>query len=144
MTAVIAFVAAATFGLIMFYGGKVGVISIVIVAAIALIRSHLKFKNADAIELDVEAIEVKPELSEQFEVHKSEVGHDIRNLDKMVTLSLRSLVGSNKDICCRRLNLAALPRKRLSKLSRKKCVRLSVRVSTKNINTGLARLYLVP
>ena len=66
MTAVIAFIASATFGLIMFYGGKAGVISIVLVAAIALIRSHLKFKNADAIELDVEAVEVKPELSEQF------------------------------------------------------------------------------
>ena len=106
MTAVIAFIASATFGLIMFYGGKAGVISIVLVAAIALIRSHLKFKNADAIELDVEAVEVKPELSEQFELHKKGVADDLRNLDKMVTLSLRSLVGSNKDIlleCTKRL-----------------------------------------
>lgn len=106
MTAVIAFIASATFGLIMFYGGKVGVISIVVFAAIALIRSHVNFKNSDKIELDVEALEVKPELSEQFEVHKSGVADDLRNLDKMVTLSLRSLVGSNKDIlfeCNKRL-----------------------------------------
>jgi phosphate/sulfate permease len=106
MTAVIAFIASATFGLIMFYGGKVGVITIVVFAAIALVRSHLNFKNSDKIELDVEAVEVKSELSEQFEVHKSQVADDLRNLDKMVTLSLRSLVGSNKDIlfeCNKRL-----------------------------------------
>ena len=115
MTAVIAFIASATFGLIMFYGGKVGVITIVVFAAIALVRSHLNFKNSDKIELDVEAIEVKPELSEQFEVHKSGVADDLRNLDKMVTLSLRSLVGSNKDIlfeCNKRLESDA---KKLSK-----------------------------
>lgn len=108
MTAVIAFVASATFGLIMFYGGKIGVLSIVLFAAVVLVRSHLKFRKTEKeIELDVETIAVKSELSEQFNAHKSEVTDDLRNLDKMVTLSLRSLVGSNKDIlfeCSKRLS----------------------------------------
>lgn len=106
MTAIIAFAASALFGLIMFYGGKVGVLSVVAFAGITLIRSHVKFRNSDEIDLDVESLEIKSELSEQFEVHKEEVGSDLRNLDKMVTLALRSLVGSNKDIlleCSKRL-----------------------------------------
>ena len=99
MTAVIAFIASATFGLIMFNGGKLGVIAVVIVAAIALIRSHVNFKKtALSRELEEKVDEFKPALSEQFEVHKIAIGSDLRNLDKMVTLSLRSLVGSNKDI----------------------------------------------
>ena len=119
MTAVIAFAAAATFGLIMFYGGKVGVLSVVSFAAITLIRSHLKFRSTEEIELDVETTDLKPQLSEQYEAHINDVAEDLRNLDKMITLSLRSLVGSNKDIlleCTKRLKADS---KKLDKSFRK-------------------------
>lgn len=99
MTAVIAFIASATFGMIMFYGGKPGVLLVVAFAAFALVRSHVNFRKSDKVkDLEEEVVELKPALSEQFEVHKNEIASDLRNLDKMVTLSLRSLVGSNKDI----------------------------------------------
>lgn len=116
MTAVIAFVASATFGLIMFYGGKTGVIAVVLIAAATLIRSHISFKKSDAEKnLEETVEELKPALSEQFEVHKTEIAANLRNLDKMVTLSMRSLVGSNKDILLESTKRLGADEKRLEK-----------------------------
>lgn len=99
MTALIAFLASSLFALIMFYGGKIGVIGLSAIAFFTLIRSHFSFKKKVQEEADSDTvIELRSELAEQFVVHKEEVSEDLRNLDKLITLSLRSLVGSNKDI----------------------------------------------
>ncbi len=100
----------------MFYGGKIGVILVVIIAAVTLIRSHINFKKTDAEKtLEEDAEELKPALSEQFEVHKTEIAANLRNLDKMVTLSMRSLVGSNKDILLESTKRLVADEKRLEK-----------------------------
>ena len=102
MTALITFLISATFALIMFYGGKFGVVGLVFFAIIVLIRSYFMFKKSKALEeLALEqskSFELNQALSVQFEVHKTEIAAYLRDLDKMVSLTMRSLVGSNKDI----------------------------------------------
>lgn len=109
MTAIIAFVASALFGLILYYGGKPGLFILLAAAGITLVRSHLSFtKRFDAESAQEEVEDWKPALTELFDVHKEDVSDDLRNLDKLITLSLRSLVGNNKDIlaeCVKRLKL---------------------------------------
>jgi gas vesicle protein len=100
-TAITAFIMSGIFASILFYGGKAGLIIALLLAVFSLLRSNKLFK---AVEAEVDALPTEAEdqareaLSQRFENHKEVVSDDLRNLDKLITLSLRSLVGSNKDI----------------------------------------------
>lgn len=123
MTAVIAFTASAVFGAILFYGGKTGMFVALGLAAVSLVRSHVVFKKLRT-ELDEEdeVEKIRPAITELFEKHKEEVNDDLRNLDKLITLSLRSLVGSNKDILAEAVRRLKADEKKIDKAFKKALV----------------------
>ena len=99
MTALIAFTAASIFGLILFYGGFPAVIGLTLLAAGLLVRSQVSFKrkskeDAEAKELFAKAIDIENVIDES----KINTAKNLDTIRKAISLSLKSLVGQNKDV----------------------------------------------
>ncbi len=102
MTALIAFVTAAVFGYIIYYGGFIAIMIIAAFAAFMLIRSHLSFskkkkEDAAANKIFASAIDIENVIDES----KINTVDNLSTIRKTVSLSLKSMVGQNRDIMMR-------------------------------------------
>ena len=99
MTALIAFASSALFGLILYYGGFPAVIILTIIAAGLLVRSHVSFsrkskEDAESKDLFAKAIDIENVIDES----KINTAKNLDTIRKAISLSLKSLVGQNKDV----------------------------------------------
>lgn len=99
LTALIAFTSAAIFGLILYFGGFYAVIALTILAVTLLVRSHVTFsrkskEDAATKELFAKAVDIENVIDES----KINTAKNLDTIRKAVSLSLKSLVGQNKDI----------------------------------------------
>jgi phosphate/sulfate permease len=99
MTALIAFTGASIFGLILFYGGFPAVIGLTLLAAGLLVRSQVSFKrkskeDAESKDLFAKAIDIENVIDES----KINTAKNLDTIRKAISLSLKSLVGQNKDV----------------------------------------------
>lgn len=102
MTALIAFTASAIFGLIIYYGEFPAIVGLATLAAFLLVRSHVSFKqkereNAASNELFAKPIDIENVIEES----KINTARNLNTIRKTTSLSLKSLVGENKDILIR-------------------------------------------
>lgn len=102
MTALIAFCAAALFGTIIYYGGFNAVIFLTILAAALLVRSHFSFKRksreeAESKEQFAKAIDIENVIDES----KINTANNLETIRKATTLSLKSMIGNNRDVMVR-------------------------------------------
>jgi phosphate/sulfate permease len=99
MTAIIAFTAASVFGLILYYGGFPAVIGLTTVASFLLVRSHVNFlkkskEDAASKDLFAKAVDIENVIDES----KINTAKNLDTIRKAISLSLKSLVGQNKDV----------------------------------------------
>ena len=99
LTAVIAFVASGLFGLILYYGKFPAVIGLTFVAGGLLVRSHISFSRKAKEEEETNELFAKAvDLENVIDESKINTAKNIDIIRKAVSLSLKSLVGQNKDI----------------------------------------------
>ena len=102
MTALIAFVSAALFGLIIYYGEFNAIIALTLLAAGLLIRSQIVFKRREREESASKEMFAKPvDIENVIDESKINTGKNLNIIRKTTSLSLKSLVGENKDILVR-------------------------------------------
>ncbi len=99
LTAVIAFSGAAIFGLIIFYGGFIAIVILTLIAVALLVKSHVSFSrkskdDADTKEQFTKAIDLENVIDES----KINTAKNLNIIRKAISLSLKSLVGQNKDV----------------------------------------------
>jgi phosphate/sulfate permease len=102
LTALIAFVTAAAFGAIIFYGKFPAIYVLTAFAAFMLIRSHISFsrkskEDAESKDLFAKAIDIENVIDES----KINTAKNLDIIRKSTSLSLKSMVGENKDIMVR-------------------------------------------
>ncbi len=102
LTALIAFLASGLFGTIFYFGKFPAVIALSAVAAFLLIRSHVNFsrkakEDAETGELYVKAIDKENVIDES----KINTAKNLDIIRKTTSLSLKSMIGENKDIMVR-------------------------------------------
>lgn len=102
LTAILAFISAALFALIIYYGGMVSVLVLVILALALIVRSHLHFRNrTKELKADQQKFARPLDLHNVLDESKINAAIDIENVRKFVSLSLKSMVGMNRDIMVR-------------------------------------------
>ena len=99
LTALIAFTGAAIFGAILYFGGFPAIIVLTLVAIGLLIRSHVSFSrksrdDAETKEQFTKAIDIENVIDES----KISTAKNLNIIRKAISLSLKSLVGQNKDV----------------------------------------------
>lgn len=102
LTALIAFCAAGLFGTIIYYGGFNAVIFLTVLAAAMLVRSHFSFKrksreDAESKEQFAKAIDIENVIDES----KINTAKNLETIRKATTLSLKSMIGNNRDVMVR-------------------------------------------
>lgn len=102
LTALIAFCAAGLFGTIIYYGGFNAVIFLTLLAAAMLVRSHFSFKrksreDAESKEQFAKAIDIENVIDES----KINTAKNLETIRKATTLSLKSMIGNNRDVMVR-------------------------------------------
>ncbi len=103
MTAVIAFVSSAVFGFILYKTGFVGIGALSALAVFMLIRSHFVFKRkererASANEIFANAV---ADINQVIEESKLNTSKNLKTVRKVTALSIKSLIGENKDVLVR-------------------------------------------
>ncbi len=102
LTALIAFCTAALFGSIIYYGGFNAVIVLTVVAAFLLIRSHVSFKRKSKEDAETKEQFARPiDIENVIDESKINTAKNLDYIRKATTLSLKSLVGDNKDVMVR-------------------------------------------
>lgn len=102
LTAVIAFLSAAIFALAIYYGGMVaiGLLSLVVVGV--LVYTHVNFRTKQKESTAVEAVFAKPiDLHNVLDEGKINAASNLENVRKFISLSLKSIVGANRDVIIR-------------------------------------------
>ena len=102
LTALIAFVVSALFGVIIYFGGQIAILILTLVAGVLLVRSHVSFKRkskeeAETVDLYAKAIDIENVIDES----KINTAKNLDIIRKTTSLSLKSMIGENKDIMVR-------------------------------------------
>jgi len=102
LTALIAFVTAGVFGAIIYYGKFPAIYVLTAFAAFMLVRSHVSFsrkskEEADSKDLFAKAIDIENVIDES----KINTAKNLDIIRKSTSLSLKSMIGENKDIMVR-------------------------------------------
>lgn len=142
MTAVIAFIASAIFGLILYKTGLVGVGALAALALFMLIRSHYVFKRkqrerASANEVFATTIE---DINQVIEESKLNTSKNLKTVRKVTALSMKSLIGENKDVLIRSKQEIVKLRERNEKLQGK-IIKYVKRMEKGHLSA--ARLYVL-
>lgn len=103
LTAVIAFVASALFGFVLYKTEFYGALAIAALAAFLLIRSHISFKRKTAEENAVKSrfVQVNQDIEEVIKESKLHTAEDIENLRQVYSMSIRAVIGQNRDVLMR-------------------------------------------
>jgi phosphate/sulfate permease len=103
VTALVAFSGAAVVGVILYYTGFIGAISIAVLAGGALIRSHFVFKKKEAerAALNERFSGKNANASELLKEMQEVVSEGLIETQRALSLSFRSLVGENTDVILR-------------------------------------------
>ncbi|MDX5404646.1 MAG: inorganic phosphate transporter, partial [Bacteroidota bacterium] len=121
MTAVIAFFASAIFGLILYQTGMAGVFIVAVFAAFMLVRSHITFKRKSKEEEETKAMFSKAisDIREVVTESKINTTRNLRSVRKVTALSIKSLIGQNRDVLLRSQDEIKKLRKQSEKLEGK-------------------------
>ncbi len=142
MTALIAFVASAIMGSILYFSGFYGVIGLTIFAAVALVHSHFTFKRKQAEEASdrLEVMQEEVEFEKALENSRNITIESLVNIEKVLVLTLKSMVGNNRDILMETVNRMKKHQKRSDKVQTK--ILKQIKQMPKE-NVELGRLYLL-
>lgn len=103
MTALIAFLASALFGFILYKTGMAGVIALMALAAFLLIRSHVIFKKKErelAATKEIFTTSIS-DITEVIQESKVNTARNLKTVRKVTALSIMSLIGENRDVLLR-------------------------------------------
>ena len=102
LTAFIAFISAALLALVIYFGGMVSIALLTLMALVVLVRSHVSFRSRAKEKKADQQMFAKPiDLHNVLDESKINAAKDLENVRKFVSLSLKSMVGMNRDIMVR-------------------------------------------
>ena len=102
LTAVIAFVSAALLALIIYFGGLIAIILLTLVVIALLVRSHFNFRVRQKETTETKSVFADPiDLHNVLDEGKINAATNLENVRKFISLSLKSMVGANRDIIIR-------------------------------------------
>lgn len=142
LTAVIAFVSAAIIGAILYYTGTVGMIVLTLLALGQLVRSHFVFsrKQKEEAQDNVEFKKPLVSLQDALEISKTTTVESLKNQEKVLILTLKSMIGDNKDV----LLETVAKMKKLQKKSDKMQAKIIKHISTMpEPNVEVGRMYIL-
>jgi len=142
ITAVVAFISAAIIGTILYFSGVYGMVGLSVIVGVQLVRSHITFTRKQKEEaLDNEGF-ISPALNlqEALEISKSTTVESLKNLEKILILTLKSMVGNNRDVLIETVSKM----KKLQKKSDKIQAKIIKHVSNMpESNMEVGRLYIL-
>jgi hypothetical protein len=142
MTALVAFVSAGIMGTILYFTGFYGVIGLTVFAGIALTHSHFTFKRKqreeaqERFEYGTEEIKFEAALEKSREITVD----SLNNLEKVLILTLKSMIGNNRDILMETVSRMKSLQKRSDKVQTKVLKQIK---QMPDGNIELGRLYLL-
>ena len=141
MTALIAFLASAIFGVIIYYGGFNAIIGLTVLAVVVLVRSHVSFKRqskeeAESKDLYAKAVDIENVIDES----KINTAKNLDVIRKTTSLSLKSMLGENRDIMLRSFKQLEKLHARNDKLQGK-IIKYIKKMEPGQVNAG--RLYIL-
>lgn len=142
LTAVIAFIGAALMGVILYFTGTYGIVGLTVMVFFQLIRSHITFTRKQKEEALEKADFKSPALNveEALEISKTTTVESLKTLEKVLILTLKSMIGDNRDVL-----LDTVQRmKKLKKKSEKVQSKIIKHVGNMpEVNVEVGRLYIL-